>query len=398
MPEQLLKKKIDVVILCGGIGSRIKKMSKGIPKSLVNINNKNILTYILNDITKYNFNKIFLLTGYKSHQFKKYNKKKINFIPIECIKENKPMGTGGALHSLKKKKINDFILLNGDTTVSVNYLKLIEASKNKIGTMTLIKNYNYKSNNKLANLSLIKGVVSFEKKNDLMNAGVYFLKKNFLEHITKKEFSLENDLLKKYIKKKKINGYQTDSFFIDIGTPSNLNRAPKLLYNRNYKPAAFLDRDGVINYDYGYVHRYKDFILRPNVLKGLKLLKKRNYKIFIITNQAGIAKNIFKIDDFFKLHSSIKNFFLKNNIGIDEVIYCPHHSSGVLKKYKKSCKYRKPNNGMIKIIQENHDVDIKKSFMIGDKISDKKCADKSKIYFEYAKKDFYIQIKNILKK
>ena len=53
---------------------------------------------------------------------------------------------------------------------------------------------------------------------------------------------------------------------------------------------------------------------------------------------------------------------------------------------------------MIKIIQENHDVDIKKSFMIGDKISDKKCADKSKIYFEYAKKDFYIQIKNILKK
>ena len=203
MPEQLLKKKIDVVILCGGIGSRIKKMSKGIPKSLVNINNKNILTYILNDITKYNFNKIFLLTGYKSHQFKKYNKKKINFIPIECIKENKPMGTGGALHSLKKKKINDFILLNGDTTVSVNYLKLIEASKNKIGTMTLIKNYNYKSNNKLANLSLIKGVVSFEKKNDLMNAGVYFLKKNFLEHITKKEFSLENDLLKKYIKKKK---------------------------------------------------------------------------------------------------------------------------------------------------------------------------------------------------
>ena len=69
MSNYFLNQKIDVVILCGGIGSRIKNYSKGVPKSLIEINKKNILTYLLNEIKKYNFNKIFLLTGYKSKVF-----------------------------------------------------------------------------------------------------------------------------------------------------------------------------------------------------------------------------------------------------------------------------------------------------------------------------------------
>ena len=398
MSNYFLNQKIDVVILCGGIGSRIKNYSKGVPKSLIEINKKNILTYLLNEIKKYNFNKIFLLTGYKSKAFYKYNKSSYNFIPLECVKENKPMGTGGALYNLKYKKINNFILLNGDTILPINFKHLIKGIKNKIGAMTLVKNRNYKNNSKLTNLNLENGIVKIDSKKKFMNGGIYFFNKNILKYISNKRHSLENDLLKELIIKKKINGIATNQFFLDIGTPKNLKAAPKLLEKTFKGPAAFLDRDGVINFDYGYVSSFKNFKLRPGVIKGLKLLCKKNYKVFIVTNQAGIAKNFFKEKDFIKLHLKIKNFFLKKNIIINDVLYCPYHIKGVIKKYKKKSIYRKPNNGMIKKLFNNYDIIKPKSFMIGDKTSDEKCALKSRLYFEYAHKNFYPQIKKILEK
>ena len=169
-------------------GSRIKKYSKGVPKSLIKINKKNILIYIINELKKYNFNKIYLLTGYKSNLFKYLNNTRKNFIQIECLVEKKLMGTGGALNNLKNKKINDFILINGDSILDVNYLKLININKNKIGSIYLTKNINYKSNNKLANLSLKNKIVRFSNKKDFMNGGIYFLKKNFKFYTFKKIF------------------------------------------------------------------------------------------------------------------------------------------------------------------------------------------------------------------
>ena len=123
------------------------------------------------------------------------------------------MGTGGALNNLKNKKINDFILINGDSILDVNYLKLININKNKIVSIYLTKNINYKSNNKLANLSLKNKIVRFSNKKDFMNGGIYFFKKKILNFIPSKKFSLENDLLEKLISEKKINGFKNDNFF-----------------------------------------------------------------------------------------------------------------------------------------------------------------------------------------
>ena len=161
------------------------------------------------------------------------------------------------------------------------------------------------------------------------------------------------------------------------------------------KRAAFLDRDGTINYDYGYVYKYTDFKLRPHVLKGLKYLTKNKYLIFIVTNQAGIAKGKFTISDLRKLNKKLINFFNKNGININEIQYCPYHPNAVINKYKKKTNLRKPGNLMIKILKSKWSIDVKKSFMIGDKKSDKLAAYKSGLYFEYVKKNFYKQIKKI---
>ena len=77
-----------------------------------------------------------------------------------------------------------------------------------------------------------------------------------------------------------------------------------------YKPALFLDRDGVINIDKGYTHKTKDFKLMPNILKVLKYFNNKNYYIFIVTNQAGVAKKKFTINEFYKFQNYIKKFFL----------------------------------------------------------------------------------------
>ena len=163
------------------------------------------------------------------------------------------------------------------------------------------------------------------------------------------------------------------------------------------KPAAFLDRDGVINYDYGYIYKYDDFKFRPGVIKGLQYLKKKKFKIFIVTNQSGIARGIFTEKDLALLHRKLKKILSENKIKLDEIKYSPYHPDGVIKQFAKNHKSRKPNNLMIKQLLKKWPTDIKKSFMIGDKLSDQMCAKKSRIYFEFAKKNFYFQIKNILK-
>ena len=163
------------------------------------------------------------------------------------------------------------------------------------------------------------------------------------------------------------------------------------------KPAAFLDRDGVINYDYGYVYKFKEFKLRPGVIKGLRLLTENNYRIFIVTNQSGIARGFFKVSDVELLHKTIIKYFKKKKIIIDEIKYSPFHIRGVIKKYKKNSKTRKPGNLMVKQILKKWNTDLEKSFMIGDKNSDKICAKKSKLYFQFPKRNFFFQIRNILK-
>jgi len=394
------KNKLDLVILAGGKGNRIKQYLKGLSKPMTRFNNKYFIEYIIQNYSKYNFNKIYILAGYRSDNiFKKFNKKIYNFIEIECLREKKLLGTGGALYKLKKKKVKDFILLNGDTIFDINLNDLIKSKKkNTLGSIALIKNLSNKKNKKLNNLKISNKILSYDKYSELMNGGIYYFKKDIFNYIENKQSSLENEILPNLINKKIISGKKFKQFFIDIGTPKNFQKAGNLLFNHFYRPAVFLDRDGVINYDKGYVHKKKDFKFRPGVVKGLKFLCKHNYYIFIVTNQAGIGKKIFTMSDFIKLHIYIKKRLQNENVFIDNVSFSPFHPDSKIKRYKKNSLTRKPGNLMIERIKKQWHLNLSKSFMIGDKITDKICAKKSGLYFEFAKENFYLQSKNIVRK
>ncbi len=136
--------------------------------------------------------------------------------------------------------------------------------------------------------------------------------------------------------------------------------------------AIFLDRDGLINDNSTayYVYKIKDFIINKGVFESLKIFYDKGYKLIIITNQGGIAKNQYSTSDVDRLNEYIKSEFSKKNIIITDIYYCPHHSD------ISKCLCRKPNSLMLEKAIAQHNIDIQQSFMIGDSDRDVEAAHK----------------------
>ena len=145
---------------------------------------------------------------------------------------------------------------------------------------------------------------------------------------------------------------------------------------------AFLDRDGVINssqYMNGYIGSLKYFKWISGAIKTIRLLKKKKYKIVVVTNQSGVARGFFKIKDVKKIHSFIQKKLKIYNTKIDAFYFCPFHQDGIIKKYKKKSSLRKPKIGMFRLAQKKWNIDIKNSFMVGDQETDMIFARRAKI-------------------
>ena len=127
--------------------------------------------------------------------------------------------------------------------------------------------------------------------------------------------------------------------------------------------AVFLDRDGTINEDFGYVCQLEDLKFLPNVVAGLKLLQARGYKLIIITNQSGIARGYYSIDDYHKLTSHMLKTLKEEGVRIDDIYYCPHGP-------EERCSCRKPSPKMVIDAAEKHNIKLEESFFVGDKEAD----------------------------
>ena len=166
--------------------------------------------------------------------------------------------------------------------------------------------------------------------------------------------------------------------------------------------AVFLDRDGVINKlkKNGYIKTFSEFKFLPGVIDGVKFLNDNNYQVIIITNQACIGKSIITEKQLNKIHLKMKRvFLLKKRAQIDDIFYSPYFKYSKIKKYRQNFYDRKPNPGMILKAKEKWNIDLKKSFLIGDRISDLETARKLKLKFYYKNKGSLLnQLKNIILK
>jgi D-glycero-D-manno-heptose 1,7-bisphosphate phosphatase len=157
--------------------------------------------------------------------------------------------------------------------------------------------------------------------------------------------------------------------------------------------AAFLDRDGVINEDFGYVGKIENFKFKEGIFELLKLLHELGYALFIVTNQSGIARGYYSEEDFYKLTEWMKNELKKRGIEIKDVEFCPHHPD-----FTGECECRKPKPGMILNLAEKYKIDLKDSIMIGDSESDVKACKNAKLKKCYKVDDSLFDIIEKIKK
>lgn len=136
------------------------------------------------------------------------------------------------------------------------------------------------------------------------------------------------------------------------------------------RPAAFIDRDGVVNEERDYVWRIEDFHLLPGVVQGLQRLQQAGYALVVVTNQAGIARGYYRTEDFHHLSEHLRGLLAAQGVHLDGIYHCPHHPTAGLPPWRVDCACRKPRPGMLLQAAQDLGLDLARSFIVGDKASD----------------------------
>jgi D-glycero-D-manno-heptose 1,7-bisphosphate phosphatase len=139
---------------------------------------------------------------------------------------------------------------------------------------------------------------------------------------------------------------------------------------RPKQPAAFLDRDGVLNVDRGYTHRPDDLEMIPDTAEAVRLLNEAGYYVFVVTNQSGVARGFYPEAAIDQVHKHMQGILKKEGAHIDAFYYCPHHPDGTVKEFAISCRCRKPGPGMLEQAARDWPIDLSRSFLIGDRDHD----------------------------
>ncbi len=140
--------------------------------------------------------------------------------------------------------------------------------------------------------------------------------------------------------------------------------------------AVFIDRDGTLNVEKNYVHKISDFEFIAGAPEAVRLLNENGFKVIVISNQSGIARGFFTPNDVHMLQDYIQRELHKEKAHIDAFFYCPHHPEGTIEEFRKECDCRKPKEGMLRQAEKRFNLDLSRSFIVGDHLSDVRLKEK----------------------
>lgn len=400
----MISNNVDVVIMAGGLGTRISSINNKVPKPMIEINGYPILYYQIENLKKNNLTDIILVVGYMYDKIIDYFKDGREFgVNIKYVIEKEPLGTAGAFYYLKDMIKSDyFILLNGDILFNINFERLLDYYESSNCLACICTHPNSHPFDSSLIVTDDNGVVTnwLGKKERPMyyqnrvNAGVHVLSRELLYRVKEPvKTNLDNDILKPLVSSNMLVAYNTPEYIKDMGTPERFYQVSEELSNgcyeskcfSNMQKVAFLDRDGTINKYVGFLKNIDDFELRPNVSEAIKLLNDSGYLVIVITNQPVIARGEISVSQLKEIHNKMETLLGFDGAYIDAIYYCPHHPdsgySGEVRELKVKCDCRKPGTGLVKKAIRDFNIDLSNSFLIGDTNVDEELAKRLGINF-----------------
>jgi D-glycero-D-manno-heptose 1,7-bisphosphate phosphatase len=377
----------QAVILAGGQGTRLRPLTLSTPKPLIRINGVPFLEYLLTLLKENGIKEVVILIGYLGEMVEDYfgdGRKfglslKYLYAPVEYESGSRLIK---AMHLLDER----FLLLYCDNYWPLNLKLLTEfyEEKGKDALVTVYDNQdNYTQNNMLVDKN---GLVTIYDKTRTatglngVDIGFFIFKKKLFKNLPKENFSFEKVLLQRFVKNRQLVGFLSSHKYYGL---SNLERIPVIKKFLSPKKIVILDRDGIINKKPpkgDYVKNWQEFEFLDGAIEGLKLLTKKGYEFYIVTNQAGIARGLMTEAALKKIHRNMLIKFKEKGIKIKQIYYCPHD-------WDEGCNCRKPKPGMLFKAASEYNFDLTKAIFIGDDIRDRLTAKFAGCTFVMMKQD-----------
>lgn len=387
--------KSTVAILAGGYGTRLKKVTGSIPKSMVEIDGKPLLNHLIDLCKRHDFFDITLLVHHQHRFIKDYFGDGSRFgVNITYCIEDEPLGTAGALKNSLSYMAESFIVLYGDTYVDVDLRAMWDFHYSNLADGTLLLHPNshpYDSDLVQINESGLIGRIhphphsSSSLYRNLVNAALYVVEKKGLEIAIPDNIKL--DLAKDAFPAMlnlgmKLKPFITPEYVKDMGTPDRLERVrgeialgiPEKLSSRNLRSCIFLDRDGTINEEVNYLRNPDQLILIPGAGAAIRKLNQSGLLTVCITNQPIIARGDASFEMVDKIHSKLDYLIGLEGAYLDRIYYCPHHPdsgyAGEVPELKIRCECRKPGTELIDLAVRELSVNRNNSWFVGDRTAD----------------------------
>lgn len=385
--------------MAGGKGTRISPVNNRIPKPLIEIDGVPVLERELMGLKAQGFDDIILTVSHMADQIIEWFGNGERFgMHLDYYVEKEPLGNAGALFMLGLT--DDFLLLNADTVFDVDFLRFTEFHRSHGALATLFTHPNshpYDSGLIVADDNdVITGWLTKEDERpryyrNLVNAGLHVLSPQALtlsdvdqdmigREINGKIYKVDLDrqILRPLCTTGKLYSYESPEYARDMGTPERYEAvcrdAEKGIISArnlaNLQKAIFLDRDGTINRYVGFLRSPEEMELLPGAAEALGIINSSGYLSVVVTNQPVIARGEVTYKGLRSIHDKMETLLGEKGSYIDRLYFCPHHPDsgfdGEVRELKTVCSCRKPKPGMLLKASEELNIDLTKSWMIGD--------------------------------
>lgn len=384
---------MKVVIMAGGKGSRIAGLYSDIPKPMIEICGVPILEREINILKNQGFTDIIITVNHLGEIIKDYFGNGHSFgVKISYYTEQEPLGNAGALYEIRKELTEDFLLINADTLFNIDLKKFYLFHKQNKALVTILTHPNthpYDSGIIICNDR--KQVLKWYSPDDVrpvwyknrVNGGIHILSPSVLDKRPNSgKVDLDKQILKPLAGSGKLFCYDSSEYIKDMGTPERLAEVESdlksgIVFHKvlsKKQKAIFLDRDGTINKYIGFLKNIDDFEILPHVVEAIKLINRSGFLAIVITNQPVVARGEVSLDGLELIHNKMETLLGNSGCYLDGIYFCPHHPDsgyvGEIASLKIDCNCRKPKAGLFFKAADDFNIDLSKSWMIGDSDND----------------------------